>query len=72
MLSRGILRAANGARHSGAARAVTFPTVSGKAQCARSTISVDGRRSISTYGYTQAKALMYSKYGEPKDVLKYG
>jgi hypothetical protein len=23
------------------------------------------------YGYTQAKALIYSKYGEPKDVLKY-
>lgn len=23
------------------------------------------------YGYTQAKALVYSKYGEPKDVLKY-
>lgn len=24
------------------------------------------------YGYTQAKALVYSKYGEPKDVLRYG
>ena len=23
------------------------------------------------YGYTQAKALVYSKYGEPKDVLRY-
>jgi hypothetical protein len=22
------------------------------------------------YGYTQAKALVYSKYGEPKDVLR--
>lgn len=72
MLSRGILRAAaNGARHSGAARAAAFPAVSGKAQCASSTISVDGRRCISMYGYTQAKALVYSKYGEPKDVLKY-
>jgi trans-2-enoyl-CoA reductase len=29
-----------------------------------------GRRYISVYGYTQAKALMYSKYGEPKDVLQ--
>ncbi|MCJ1233770.1 mitochondrial 2-enoyl thioester reductase [Varicellaria rhodocarpa] len=26
-------------------------------------------RHISAYGYTQAKALIYSKYGEPKDVL---
>lgn len=23
------------------------------------------------YGYTQAKALVYSKYGEPSDVLSY-
>ncbi|KAK5062675.1 hypothetical protein LTR84_004748 [Exophiala bonariae] len=27
------------------------------------------RRAISTYGYTQAKALVFSKYGEPQDVL---
>ena len=27
------------------------------------------RRTISSYGYTQAKALVYSKYGEPQDVL---
>lgn len=27
------------------------------------------RRSISAYGYTQSKALVYSTYGEPKDVL---
>ncbi|QKX60152.1 uncharacterized protein TRUGW13939_07295 [Talaromyces rugulosus] len=27
-------------------------------------------RFISAYGYTQAKVLVYSKYGEPKDVLK--
>ena len=26
-------------------------------------------RSVSAYGYTQAKALIYSNYGEPKDVL---
>ncbi|KAL3433387.1 hypothetical protein BDV09DRAFT_112064 [Aspergillus tetrazonus] len=41
-------------------------------QC-RSPISnpqIDGRRYISAYGYTQAKALVYSKYGEPKDVLR--
>lgn len=29
----------------------------------------DQRRSISAYGYTQAKALVYSSHGEPKDVL---
>lgn len=27
------------------------------------------QRAVSTYGYTQAKALVYSKYGEPQDVL---
>src|SRR5271163_1947117 len=32
-------------------------------------IPLDRRRHISAYGYTQAKALMYSQYGEPKDVL---
>ncbi|KIV84725.1 hypothetical protein PV11_00491 [Exophiala sideris] len=31
--------------------------------------SCDRSRAISSYGYTQAKALVYSKYGEPKDVL---
>ncbi|PGH32166.1 mitochondrial trans-2-enoyl-CoA reductase [[Emmonsia] crescens] len=32
-------------------------------------LSLDRRRYISAYGYTQAKALVYSNYGEPKDVL---
>ncbi|PKY00396.1 NAD(P)-binding protein [Aspergillus campestris IBT 28561] len=32
--------------------------------------SFGDRRSISVYGYTQAKALVYSQYGEPKDVLQ--
>lgn len=33
-------------------------------------VAVQGRRYKSgPYGYTQAKALVYSKYGEPKDVL---
>ncbi|OAX80281.1 hypothetical protein ACJ72_05385, partial [Emergomyces africanus] len=33
-------------------------------------LPLDRRRPyISTYGYTQAKALVYSNYGEPKDVL---
>lgn len=31
---------------------------------------LDRRRPISTYGYTQAKSLVYPKYGEPKDVLE--
>ncbi|EXJ92907.1 mitochondrial trans-2-enoyl-CoA reductase [Capronia epimyces CBS 606.96] len=31
--------------------------------------AVGSRRTISSYGYTQAKALVYSKYGEPQDVL---
>ncbi|KAL4801754.1 hypothetical protein BDV18DRAFT_164566 [Aspergillus unguis] len=41
-------------------------------QCRSTILSswVDGRRFISAYGYTQAKALVYSKYGEPKDVLQ--
>jgi mitochondrial enoyl-[acyl-carrier protein] reductase / trans-2-enoyl-CoA reductase len=30
---------------------------------------LDRRRAISSFGYTQAKALVYSNYGEPKDVL---
>lgn len=32
-------------------------------------LPLDRRRSITSYGYTQAKALVYSKYGEPQDVL---
>ncbi|PGH02669.1 mitochondrial trans-2-enoyl-CoA reductase [Blastomyces parvus] len=32
-------------------------------------LPLDRRRYISAYGYTQAKALVYSNYGEPKDVL---
>ncbi|RAH64832.1 enoyl-[acyl-carrier-protein] reductase [Aspergillus aculeatinus CBS 121060] len=32
--------------------------------------SVESKRWISVYGYTQAKALVYSRYGEPKDVLQ--
>ncbi|PGH23006.1 hypothetical protein AJ80_02921 [Polytolypa hystricis UAMH7299] len=42
---------------------------SSKPSPARITSPLDRRRWIQTYGYTQAKALMYSKYGEPKDVL---
>ncbi|MCJ1321663.1 mitochondrial 2-enoyl thioester reductase [Xylographa vitiligo] len=31
--------------------------------------TLDRRRYISMYGYTQAKSLIYTKHGEPKDVL---
>ncbi|KAK2731772.1 mitochondrial 2-enoyl thioester reductase [Onygenales sp. PD_40] len=32
-------------------------------------LPLDRRRYISAYGYVQSKALVYGKYGEPKDVL---
>ena len=35
----------------------------------KSILPLDRRRTITSYGYTQAKALVYSKYGEPQDVL---
>ena len=31
---------------------------------------IGDKRWISVYGYTQSKALIYSRYGEPKDVLQ--
>jgi mitochondrial enoyl-[acyl-carrier protein] reductase / trans-2-enoyl-CoA reductase len=43
-------------------RAVQIPQV-------KPFLPLDRRRTISSYGYTQAKALVYSKYGEPQDVL---
>ncbi|KZZ86713.1 hypothetical protein AAP_06287 [Ascosphaera apis ARSEF 7405] len=33
------------------------------------TASIEGRRYMTAYGYTQTKSLVYSQYGEPKDVL---
>ena len=32
---------------------------------------ISNRRLLSTYGYEQAKALVYSKNGNPADVLSY-
>lgn len=32
--------------------------------------AVNSKRYITAYGYTQSKALVYSKYGEPQDVLQ--
>lgn len=67
MLSRSFFRAAaQGTRQSGLSKAASLAG----APCASSTLPVQGRRSISVYGYTQSKALVYSKYGEPKDVLR--
>ncbi|CAL5866656.1 uncharacterized protein PFLUO_LOCUS865 [Penicillium psychrofluorescens] len=65
MLSRGVLRAVTqGACSPAIARAATCsPLIASRSFLAES------RRAISTYGYTQSKALIYSKYGEPKDVL---
>ncbi|KAI5292021.1 mitochondrial 2-enoyl thioester reductase [Ascosphaera acerosa] len=31
--------------------------------------AIEGRRFMTAYGYMQAKALVYSRYGEPQDVL---
>ncbi|KAI9795622.1 MAG: mitochondrial 2-enoyl thioester reductase [Piccolia ochrophora] len=36
---------------------------------ATTTCPLDRRRCISVYGYTQSQALVYSKHGEPSDVL---
>jgi mitochondrial enoyl-[acyl-carrier protein] reductase / trans-2-enoyl-CoA reductase len=35
----------------------------------RATLPLDRRHSISSFGYTQSKALIYSTYGEPSSVL---
>lgn len=60
----------NAGRHALNAR-VCCPVPRSQAGCFFSPTFIEGRRFISAYGYTQAKALVYSKYGEPKDVLQY-
>ncbi|KAJ5615390.1 Alcohol dehydrogenase superfamily zinc-type [Penicillium hordei] len=60
MFSRSVLQTATRSARPASARAV--PQVFGQAPFSR--------RYVSVYGYTQAKALIYSKYGEPKDVLR--
>lgn len=68
MLSRSTLRAAKATQS-------ILPRISTRPQCLTTSTSFTppnyGRRYVSMYGYTQAKALVYSKYGEPKDVLRY-
>ncbi|MCJ1313870.1 mitochondrial 2-enoyl thioester reductase [Agyrium rufum] len=51
-----------------ATRIISTQGTSGCLQTSRSR-PLDRRRQISTYGYTQAKALVYSKHGDPQDVL---
>lgn len=64
MLSRSTLRAAKSTQS-------ILPRISTRPQCLPTSYTTNGRRYVSMYGYTQAKALVYSKYGEPKDVLRY-
>lgn len=66
MLARSILRTATKAGPVNAVRSSTS-----RLSSAPVTPPLSCRRYVSAYGYTQAKALLYSKYGEPKDVLKY-
>lgn len=65
MLARSILRTATKAGPVNAVRSSTSRLSSAPVT------PLSCRRYVSAYGYTQAKALLYSKYGEPKDVLKY-
>ena len=78
MFSRGVLRTAvDSSRSSNAALALKAARASSPLapvamnSCHTSFSNSLGRRYISVYGYTQAKALVYSRYGEPKDVLRY-
>lgn len=77
MLSTGVLRVASrscasSGRFTMKAGTAPFSPFSTSEFCNRvSGRLTEGRRYISVYGYTQAKALVYSKYGEPKDVLQY-
>lgn len=75
MLSTGVLRVASrscasSGRFTMKAGTAPFSPFSTSEFCNRvSGRLTEGRRYISVYGYIQAKALVYSKYGEPKDVL---
>ncbi|KAJ0415550.1 hypothetical protein BJY00DRAFT_293337, partial [Aspergillus carlsbadensis] len=72
MFSRCVARSAT--RVSIPKSAVSLPFTPVAAAIARQTrfpnTCFEGRRYISAYGYTQAKALVYSKYGEPRDVIQ--
>ncbi|KAI9929784.1 hypothetical protein ASPWEDRAFT_51735 [Aspergillus wentii DTO 134E9] len=74
MLSRGVLRATAVSFRSNTALSLktraSFPLAIGQCQKSLSSPLPEGRRYVSVYGYTQAKALIYSRYGEPQDVLR--
>ncbi|GAD95786.1 mitochondrial enoyl reductase, putative [Paecilomyces variotii No. 5] len=74
MFSRGALRtAANRVRSVPAAPFLGSPLTRTCLEPTRRAVagqSIEARRFVSAYGYQQAKALVYSQYGEPKDVLK--
>lgn len=71
MISRNVLRVASqNARACVPTQTAVLAATAGKAQHIDSIRLAEGRRYISMYGYTQAKALVYSKYGEPKDVIR--
>ncbi|KAE8147265.1 hypothetical protein BDV25DRAFT_35991 [Aspergillus avenaceus] len=76
MLSRNAMRSAIDAFHNNTSlllrtRGASLTSATAR-QCRTSPFDswASGRKHISVYGYTQAKALVYSKYGEPKDVLQ--
>ena len=77
MLSSGVLRVAVRTSQLGGSFSVNAGGTSLSSYCTAkfygksSSRLVQGRRYMSVYGYIQAKALVYSKYGEPKDVLQY-
>ncbi|KAL4877917.1 hypothetical protein BJY04DRAFT_121918 [Aspergillus karnatakaensis] len=74
MFSRCVVRSATAASPTQTSSRIRIPSslLASTRQCRSSVPNarLDGRRYISVHGYTQAKALVYSRYGEPKDVLK--
>ncbi|KAG2012405.1 hypothetical protein GB937_007236 [Aspergillus fischeri] len=77
MLSRTVVRSATRSSSAGVSLALRgrasplrFPAPSGQHQVLLPDTRLGQTRFISAYGYTQSKALVYSRYGEPKDVLR--
>lgn len=55
------------------AAAILRPALAGSARTAAplARLGAQKRWMSGPYGYTQAKALVFSEYGEPKDALRY-
>ncbi|KAF7118986.1 hypothetical protein CNMCM5793_008626 [Aspergillus hiratsukae] len=77
MLSRTVVRSATGSSSVGAcialrgrASPLRFPAPFCQHKDLLPDTHLGQKRFISVYGYTQSKALVYSRYGEPKDVLR--